>query len=359
MSTDAVLDRPALARTVATIAAVQQRDGNIPWYAGGHTDPWNLIEAAMALDAGGRNDAARRAFSWLQARQRPDGAWHWYYVGDDVEHDALDTNVTSYVATGVWHHYLATGDLHELRRRWPMVRAAIDFAVRHQREGGEIVWRGDDPDAGALLTASSSIHLSLRCAVAIAARLGLPQPAWALACARLACAIAETEARFLDRSRWSMDWYYPVLSGALTGEAAHDRLATRWDRFVVEGRGVRCVADQPWITVAETCELALALVAAGDPGRARVLYSSAQFLRADDGSYWTGANFEGDHFDGAGALYPVERTTWSAAAVVLAAHALRGTGPTHALFTGAGWSDRVTVARIAAGRAGSPSSAPA
>ncbi len=348
----------ALARTVASIAAAQQDDGNIPWFEGGHTDPWNLVEAAMALDAGGRHDAARRAFAWLQDRQRADGAWHWYYVGDDVEHDALDTNVTSYVATGVWHHHLATGDTHELRRRWPMVQAAIDFAVRHQQPGGEIAWRGDDPADGALLTASSSIHLSLRCALAIAARLGAHRPDWELALGRLRRAIADDDARFLDRSRWSMDWYYPVLGGALTGPAAHDRLATHWDRFVVPRRGVRCVADRPWITVAETCELALVLVATGALDRARELVTWVQFLRAEDGSYWTGANFEDDRFDAAGALYPRERTTWSAAAVVLATHALRGSGATHAVFSGRSLPRGVTAPPIVAARGGSRSSTP-
>ena len=44
--------------------------------------------------------------------------------------------------------------------QWPMVEAAIDFALDHQRETGEIAWRGDDPADGALLTGSSSIHLS-------------------------------------------------------------------------------------------------------------------------------------------------------------------------------------------------------
>ena len=70
-----------LAATVDAIAAVQQPDGNIPWTPGDHTDPWNLVEAAMALDVGGRHAEAERAYEWLRSMQRPDGAWHAYYVG--------------------------------------------------------------------------------------------------------------------------------------------------------------------------------------------------------------------------------------------------------------------------------------
>ena len=59
-----------------------------------------------------------------------------------------------------------------------------------------------------------------------------------------------------------------------------------------------------------------------------------QFLRADDGGYWTGANFDDDAFHLHGELYPVEQPTWNSAAVVLAANTLAGTGPTAGLFRG-------------------------
>ena len=52
-----------------------------------------------------------------------------------------------------------------------------------------------------------------------------------------------------------------------------------------------------------------------------------QHLRDDDGSYWTGYVFADD------ARWPVERTTRTAAAVVLAADALSGATPASGLFT--------------------------
>ena len=65
-----------------------------------------------------------------------------------------------------------------------------------------------------------------------------------------------------------MDWYYPVLGGAVRGDEAAEMLAGRWDEFVVPGLGVRCVSTNPWVTGAETCELVLALEALGDRERA-------------------------------------------------------------------------------------------
>ena len=109
--------------------------------------------------------------------------------------------------------------------------------------------------------------------------------------------------------------------------AAHDRLAADWDRFVVPGLGVRCVADRPWVTGAETCELALALAAVGRTDAALEQVAAMQHLRHDDGSYWTGLVFAD------GVRWPVERTTWTAAAVVLAADALSGATPAAGLFS--------------------------
>jgi hypothetical protein len=123
-----------------------------------------------------------------------------------------------------------------------------------------------------------------------------------------------------------MDWYYPALTGAVTGAAAATRLRAGWEDFVVPGLGVRCVADRPWVTGAETCELALALTAVGRPDDAAEQLAAMQHLRAEDGSYWTGLVYADD------ARWPVERTTWTAAAVVLAVDAIAGTGPAAALF---------------------------
>jgi hypothetical protein len=334
-----------VAQTVEAIASHQLPDGNIPWTPGGHTDPWNLVEAAMALDIGGRHDDARRAFEWLRQRQRPDGAWHAYYVGDEIKERALDTNVTCYIANGVWHHYLATGDTAFLEEFFPVVERAIDFALDHQYPTGEIEWDAD-PDRvdgkGALLTGSSSIWSSLRCAIASAGRLGRERPDWELSLGSLAIAIVHRPERFLDKSRWAMDWYYPLLGGALRGHAAHARIASGWDTFVAEGRGVRCVSDQPWITAAETCEAVIALDAIGLNDTALDLFTWIQFLRHDDGAYWTGANFEnGFHADGE--LYPVEQPTWNSAAVVLAANALGGNGPTAGLLRGEGLPGGLTA----------------
>ena len=331
---EGIITGAQLDETVTAIAGTQLPDGNIPWTPGGHTDPWNLVETAMALDLGGRHAEAERAYAWLQRMQKPDGSWHAYYIGNEVKDPTLDTNVACYVAVGVWHHYLCTDDTAFLRELWPVVEHTIDYALEYQTSTGEIAWRADDPADGALLTGSSSIHISLRCAIAIAERLGHERPDWELSLGALAIAIAHRPERFLNKPRWAMDWYYPILGGVLRGQAAQARIAHYWDTFVVEGRGVRCVSDQPWVTAAETCELVMALDAIGETARALDLFGWVQFLRHDDGAYWCGMNFEGERFDQIGEHFTADHPTWNSATVVLAAHALGDEGPTAGLFRG-------------------------
>jgi hypothetical protein len=165
-SVEGIITSTEISATVDAIASVQLPDGNIPWSPGDHTDPWNLVEAAMALDVGGRHDEAVRAYEWLRTHQHDAGCWHAYYVGNDVKDPATDTNVTCYLANGAWHHYLTTGDTAFLEDFWPSVERGIDFALSLQAETGEIAWRGDERAPGALLTGCSSMHASLRWAKA-------------------------------------------------------------------------------------------------------------------------------------------------------------------------------------------------
>ena len=315
-----------LEATVDSIAAVQQGDGMVPWFPDGHGDPWNHVEAAMALDAGGRRAEAEAAYAWLAGTQRPDGAWHQYYRAGRVEEATLDANVSAYVSTGVWHHFLATADRGFLESMWPVVERAMGFVLGLQKRRGEVIWaRHADgtPWTFALLTASSSTFASLRAALAVADHLGRARPGWEAAAAALGRVIAEEPAgAFLPKDRWSMDWYYPVLAGVVTGGAARARLAAGSARFVMDGLGVRCVADQPWVTAAETSECAMAHLAAGEVDVARRLLDWTRHLRHADGSYFTGMVHPQRHHFPAG-----ERSTYSAAAVVLATVAADRTGP--------------------------------
>lgn len=326
-----VLTARQAALTVAGIAGIQCADGSVPWFDGGHLDPWDHVEAAMALDAGGEHRRAADAYRWLADHQNPDGSWYAAYTAGVPTDRGRETNFCAYVAVGVWHHYLSTGDRAFLDTMWPHVYAAVEFVLELQLPGGEVAWRREDDGSHrreALLTGSSSVYHALRCALAVAEVREEPQPDWELAAGRLRHAIVRHPECFLDKSHYSMDWYYPVLGTALRGPAAERRIARDWDRFVVPGLGVRCVVPNPWVTGGESAELALALWAMGESGRAVDVLRSIGHLRAEDGLYWTGYVFADR------AVWPRERTSWTAGALLLAVSALGGDTATTAVFGG-------------------------
>ncbi len=334
---------PVLSETIDSILSVQLPNGMIPWFAGGHADPWNHLEAAMALGVGGALFAAERAFEWLQATQRPDGSWHTYYLADgEVEEPRLDTNVCAYVATGVWHHFLVTGDRGFLEELWPVLEGAIEFVLAWQRPGGEVVWSVDPdgtPGRYGLLTGSSSVCFSLRCAIACACELGLERPEWELGAAWLRRAVARGSDGFASKDEFAMDWYYPVLVGALAPSEASARIDKRWQEFVISGRGVRCVSDKAWVTAAETAECAIALASMGRGEEAARLLECTDQHRREDGTYLTGIVYPQL------STFPVEeRSSYTAAAVVLASDALFKLSPAAQLFTGGSWPSGLDLA---------------
>jgi len=219
---------------------------------------------------------------------------------------------------GLWHHWLVLRDRSYVERHWPSVQRGLDWVVSLQVAFGGIQWT--PVDEFCLLAASSSIYQSLRAGIALAELMAEPQPDWELACGRLGHALRHHRDRFADKSTFSMDWYYPVLGGAVRGTAAQELLAPRWDDFVVPGYGVRCVDTNPWVTGAETCELVMALDALGDHQRALTLFADMQQTRHESGGYWTGLVY-GDPVKG-DVMWPGERTTYTAAAVILATDAL-------------------------------------
>lgn len=328
---DGVLSAVDIAETAASIAAMQEPWGAIPWTPGEHVDIWNHVEGAMAMLVGGQVTAAERAYAWIPTMQRADGSFPMKIVDGQPDDERGEVNMSAYFAVGLWHHWLVRRDIRFVERYWPTVRAALDWVVSLQEPFGGIRWTPVDDFC--LLTGSSSIYHSLRAGVALADLMDDPQPEWELAGGRLGHAVRVHRDLFADKSTFSMDWYYPVLGGAVRGRDAFELIESRWDDFVVPGLGIRCVDTNPWVTGAETCELAMALDGLGDHRRALTLFTEMQHLRGERGEYWTGWVYgdnaaevavtnEAGEVEPRNVHWPDERTTYTAAAVILAADAL-------------------------------------
>ncbi|MGW5522473.1 prenyltransferase [Gordonia sp. NPDC003950] len=336
-----VLTAEQVVATGAAIVGMQEDSGALPWFPGGKTDPWDHIESAMALTVTGFHAEAEAAYDWSRRHQRPDGSWPITTVSGEVTDPGIDSNFCAYIAVGVWHHHVITGDDAFLERMWPTVWSAINLVCKFQRPDGAFRWGGDHRTHAmfdeALLTGNASIYQSLDAAIRIAAAVGQPDVEWVAAFDKLGDAFRNRIEVFEDPSEHSMDWYYPVLGGAIRGQAGQELIARRWEEFVVDGQGCRCVDHRPWVTGAETSELALALDALGDTGDAIALIAAIQHLRDPDGSYWTGLVYAD------GKRWPVEKSCWTSAAVVLAADAVSRCSAANGIFRDVG--DRLPARR--------------
>jgi hypothetical protein len=320
------------------IEKLQQHDGAIPWVDVGVWDPWNHGESAMALAVAGRATAVEAALDALADRQESDGGWTGELgagvpmtecgeriAPPETPVTARDTNFTGYAAVTVLRCALALDEPRLIARYAPMVTAALDWVAARQSEHGDIVWRDPDPgqpldEVDALRAGNASLYKSFEAGLRIADALDKPRPDWAQARRKIAKAFADTPERFdrkgTDRSHYAMDWYYPVLTGAISGPTAQQRLDEGWDRFVVADLGCRCVANEPWVTAAETAELAMACLTVGRVDQARSLIADLAPLAQGGEGFWMGWQYE------LGMIWPKERPGWTSAAVVLAVDAL-------------------------------------
>ncbi len=320
------------------IVSMQKESGEIPWSVGGKTDPWDHIESAMGLSMAGLYPEAERAYQWLVANQLADGSW-WSEIKDgEVINSTKETNFAAYIAVGVFHHYLITGNVEFLKYMWSSVSRGIQYAISMQAPGGEIYWARNSAgaiDKMSLLTGCSSIYMSIKCALEISRILGKKRPSWLTAKDSLGEAIKNRPDLFnMIKARYSMDWYYPVLCGAVSDEEAKKRIAKSWEKFVVPEWGVRCVSDRPWVTMAETAELVLTLAAIEDYSRAKTIFSWLGDKRFPDGSYWMGVTFPDS------IIWPEEKTSWTAAAVLIAWDAINGITPAAKLFNHEYWQEQ-------------------
>jgi len=311
-------------KSISYILSVQRQDGSIPWEINRKLDPWDHIEAAMGLSIGGMREEAEKAYFWLATVQEPDGSWFAEYKNSIPVTKRKETNFIAYISTGALHHYLIYRDQSFLKKIFPTVKQSVDFVLSMQTDQGDICWaseEGKNDLDDSLITGSSSIYKSLECAALIFNLLDEENSHIENAKDLLKDSLINKPERYdrtwASKSRYSMDWYYPILCGLLNRETAKKRIEKKWDEFIVEGKGCKCVSEEPWVTIAESCELVMALMRIGLEDKAKSLFECLhQWRDEDDGLYWTGYVYTDKKY------WPVEKPTWTAGAVLLAADSI-------------------------------------
>ena len=217
----------------------------------------------------------------------------------------------------------------------------MNFSINLQTANGTIPWSIDSDgliEEDYLLTGSSSILKSIECAIAIAKILQDDRyiNKWTQSYRSLANAIKNPTNKFdllKDRKSFSMDWYYPIISGCLNESEKLAYIDKIFKDFYVKDLGVKCVVHEPWITVAETSEFIISLVIAGRKKDAQKLLLDVLNISDETGIPYMGWQYEENIF------WPNEKPSWTSSALIIAADTIFNFSNAANLFT----SDQSTL----------------
>ena len=302
---------------------VQFLSGAIPSNQDGSHDPWDHLEALMGLTTLGYKTQTLKGLNWMVSNQNQDGSWYNLYQDEKPLELNKQTNYAAYVAVAVWHFYLINNDINFLQEFWEPVKKGILFSLSLQHDNGAIAWNIDEfekIDEDYLLTGCSSIAKSLECAIAICQALGDQnyESEWRIAHSKLIAALENPSGIFdlkKDRSRFSMDWYYPILGGINSKKRINSLTTKIKDSFWIQGLGIKCVSHEPWVTVAETSECSIAYKKIGKDKIALELLHNAISIVDSKGIPYMGWQFHENIY------WPDETPSWTSAACILAADA--------------------------------------
>ena len=286
-------------------------------------DPWDHIEAIMGLNFLNDKESSDLAFKWLTNNQNKDGSWYAKYSNNDPIELNKPTHFGPYISVAALHYYKIFSDKDKLLELWETIDSAIDFSLNLQGSNGTIPWsvdKNNQIENDFLLTGASSILKSLECAIAISKILDFDaNKKWTKAYELLAYAIKNPKGLFdktIDRSRFSMDWYYPIISGVLSDSEKDKYIKKIYKDFYIEGIGVKCVVEEPWVTVAETSEFIVSLVISNEIEEAKKLLIEVMNISDLNDIPYMGWQYEENIF------WPEEKPSWTAAALILAADSI-------------------------------------
>ena len=124
-----------------------------------------------------------------------------------------------------------------------------------------------------------------------------------------------------------MDWYYPILGGINSKKRIVSLIEMIKHSFWIKDLGIKCVADEPWVTVAETSECSIAFKKIGEDKIASELLLNAIAIVDSQDIPYMGWQFHENIY------WPEETPSWTAAACILAADANNKLTPGADLFT--------------------------
>jgi hypothetical protein len=292
----------------------QDSSGAIFWDEGKKFDAWDHSECLIALAIFGEWQSFKKGIDFLINECNEHGLIKSESVNFAVTKDYFEPHHVAYVFLPILQKYYLDNDLEYLDDLWPFLSKVYKGMKDFQDEEGYFFWAKNENGFvdNSLITATCSLELSRRAFFKISKILKKNIPEDMRFISKDMIKSSKFNRDNVDRGRFSMDSYYPLLCN-IGGE---QEIETLLQKFYVNDKGIKCVIEEPWVTLAETAECVVSLKKNGKVEIAKKIFNNILQYKNDKGFYPTGYQFKMNIF------WPDESSTWTNAAIVIAADAV-------------------------------------
>lgn len=292
----------------------QSSDGSIYWDKKGRCDAWDHCECLIALAIFEEWEAFDKGIEWIMKNINDEGLIFAEFNFGKPTKKFFEAHHAAYVFLPLLQKYLIDGEKEYLKKLSKKLKQIYKGTSLFKDDDGYFYWAKNSNGYldNSLITASCSIELSRRAYERIFRVIedGFYESNEFLSDEMLNSSKFNRDG--IDRSRFSMDSYYPFMCGYVNDKKINKFL----DQFYVDGLGIKCVIEEPWVTLAESSEAVIALLKSGKRDLAQKIFIDLIQFKNKKGVFPTGYQYKLDLF------WPEEQSTWTNAAVIMAADCL-------------------------------------
>ena len=294
----------------------QNNSGAINWDYRGKCDPWDHCECLIALAIYEEWDAFNKGIEWFFNNLNAEGHIASEFINEKVSKSYYESHHAPYIFLPLYQKFLIDSDIDYLVEYKNKIQDIYNATLAFADSEGFLFWAKDEGgySDNSLITASCSVHISLKTYEKIAGILDLDSNHKEILLNQEKINSNKFDRDGVSRKRFSMDNYYPFLCGIGNDELISKTLSD----FYNEGLGIKCVIEEPWVTFAESSEFIISLVVMNRKEDAKKILEEIMRFQDSRGIFPTGYQYEVD------ILWPDEFSTWTNAAVIIAADCVFG-----------------------------------
>ena len=293
----------------------QNYNGEILWDDKGKWDFWDHCECLIALSIYEEWDAFKKGLDFCLGKINQEGLVKSQYVNGTITQNYFEVHHAPYISLPLLQKYYIDGDLDYLFSYRSEMHQIFKGTEKFKDAEGYYHWALDESGLvdDTLVTSSCSLELSRRAYNKICKLINDEKyiiNEEIISPKKLRSKKFDRDG--ISRARFSMDSYYPILCNCGTKEDANKLL----NKFYVNGLGIKCVEEEPWVTFAESSECIMALHKIGLLEEAKKIFNEVLKHKNTKGYFPTGYQYD------LRVYWPEENSTWTNAAIIMAADCL-------------------------------------